>query len=87
MSLSNHSAGMNFVLLQISGRFWIVAAREEIRAWEKECSESKRRRKKPPTQIMGPLPQGCASHFVHLTRVQRTMQVRSPLYKDVGVNG
>ena len=24
--LSNHSAGTNFVLSQISGRFWIVAA-------------------------------------------------------------
>ena len=55
--LSNHSAGTNFVLLQISGRFWIVAAREEIRAWENECNECKRRRNKPATQIMGPLPQ------------------------------
>lgn len=33
--LSNHNPGTNFVLSQISGRFWIVAAREEIRAWEK----------------------------------------------------
>ncbi|XP_022800930.1 uncharacterized protein LOC111338676 [Stylophora pistillata] len=41
----------------ISGRSWIVAAREEIRAWENECSECKRRRNKPATQIMGPLPQ------------------------------
>ena len=55
--LSNHCAGTNFVLSQISGRFWIVAAREEIRAWENECSECKRRRNKPATQIMGPLPQ------------------------------
>ena len=37
--------------------FWIVAAREEIRAWENECSACKRRRNKPATQIMGPLPQ------------------------------
>ena len=55
--LSYHSAGTNFVLSQISGRFWIVAPREEIREWKNECSECKRRRNKPATQIMGPLPQ------------------------------
>ena len=52
----NHSAGTNFVLSQISGRFWIVAAYEEIRAWENKCSERNRSRNKPATQIMGPLP-------------------------------
>ena len=55
--LSNQSAGTNCVLSQISGRFWIVAAGDEIRAWENECSEYKRCRNKPATQIMGPLPQ------------------------------
>ena len=30
--LSNHNAGKNFVLSQISERFWIVAAREKIRS-------------------------------------------------------
>ena len=55
--LANHSAGMNFVLSQISGRFWIIAAREEIREWENECNECKRRRAKTTTQIMEPLPQ------------------------------
>ena len=29
--LANHSAGTDFVLSQISGRFWIVAAREEMK--------------------------------------------------------
>lgn len=55
--MANHGAGTNFVLSQLSGRFWIVAAREEIRAWENECNECKRRKNKPATQIMGPLPQ------------------------------
>jgi len=55
--LANHSAGTNFVLSQISGRFWIVAAREEIREWEAECNECKKRKNKVATQVMGPLPQ------------------------------
>ena len=55
--MANHSAGTNFVLSQLSGRFWIVAACEDIRARENECNEFKRRRNKPATQIMGPLPQ------------------------------
>lgn len=55
--LANHGAGTNFVLSQISGRFWIVAAREEIREWENECNECKKRKNKTATQIMGPLPQ------------------------------
>ena len=42
--LSNHGAGTNFVVSQISGRFWIVAAHEETRAWEIDCSECKRSR-------------------------------------------
>ena len=46
-----------FVQSQISGRFWIVAAYEAIRAWRIECSVCKRCRNKPATQKMGPLPQ------------------------------
>jgi len=42
---------------QISGRFWIIAAREEIREWENECNEGNRRRAKTATQVMAPLPQ------------------------------
>jgi len=55
--LANHSVGTNFVLSQISGRFWIITACEEIREWENECNECKRRRAKTATQIMAPLPQ------------------------------
>ena len=37
-------------------RFWVIAAREEIREWDQECYECKRRRNKPACQIMAPLP-------------------------------
>lgn len=55
--LCNHSAGTNFVLSQITGKFWIVSAREEIRAWENEYSECKRHRNKPAAKVMGPITQ------------------------------
>ena len=53
---ANHSAGTNFVLSQVSEKYWIVASREEIREWEGECNTCKRRRNKTSTQIMAPLP-------------------------------
>ena len=53
---ANHSAGTNFVLSQVSERYWIIAAREEIREWEGECNTCKRRKNKTSKQIMAPLP-------------------------------
>ena len=53
---ANHSAGTNFVLSQMSEKYWVIAAREEIREWEGECNMCKRRRNKTSTQIMAPLP-------------------------------
>ena len=53
---ANHAGGVNFILAQLSQRFWIIAAREEIRRWENECNECKKRRTKLATQIMAPLP-------------------------------
>ena len=55
--IANHSAGTNFVLSQLSQRFWIMSAREEIRSWERECNECKKRKKKLGNQVMAPLPQ------------------------------
>ena len=52
----NHAAGINLPLYQLSERFWIIAAREEIREWDHECNECRRRRSKPACQIMAPLP-------------------------------
>ena len=48
-SLSNHVGGTNFVLAQINQRFWIVAARKEIREWENECCTCQKRRNKLAT--------------------------------------
>ena len=53
--LANHAGGTNFVLSQICQRYWIVAAREEIRKWESQCNECKRRKNKAASQIMAPL--------------------------------
>ena len=54
--LSSHSAGTNFILSQVSQKYWIIAAREEIREWERECNMCKRRKNKVASQIMAPLP-------------------------------
>ena len=53
---ANYSASTNFVLLQVSKKCWIVAAREGIRDWERECNMCKRRRSKTTTPIMAPIP-------------------------------
>ncbi|XP_044172538.1 uncharacterized protein LOC122956887 [Acropora millepora] len=34
----NHAAVVNFTLCQLSERFWIIAAREKIREWDRECN-------------------------------------------------
>ena len=39
---ANHSAGINFLLSQISEKYWVIAAHGEIREWEGECSMCKR---------------------------------------------
>ena len=54
---ANHTAGTNFVLSQINQKYWIIAAREEIREWERECNMCKRMRSKTTTQIMAPIPE------------------------------
>ena len=50
----NHAAGVNFIFCQLSERFWIIAARKEIREWDHECNECKRGWSKPACQIMAP---------------------------------
>ena len=52
----NHAAGVNHLLALISEKFWIIAAREEIREGERACNTCKRRKAKPATQVMAPLP-------------------------------
>ena len=54
---ANHTAGTNRGLSQVSEKYWIVVASEEIRKWERECNMCKRRRGKTTTQIMAPIPE------------------------------
>ena len=53
----NHVRGTNGTLCDISSRFWIISAREEIRSWETNCNGCKRRKASPAVEIMSPLPQ------------------------------
>jgi len=52
---SNHG-GTNYVLSLLSAKYWLPGAREEIRECEKTCMVCRRRKAKPATQIMAPLP-------------------------------
>ena len=54
--LANHSAGINFVLAQISQRYWVSAARDEIKECKNQCNEWKKRKNRTATQVMAPLP-------------------------------
>ena len=73
----NHAAGVKFILCQLSERFWIVAAREEIREWDPKCNECKRRqlvRLWHHSRKRG--------SFVHCSRTQKTTteEVAVPFY-------
>ena len=54
--IGRHITGTNHTLGNLSTKFWIVADREEIREWENECNECKKRRAKAARQVMAPLP-------------------------------
>ena len=54
--MGNHNAGTNQTLSALSTKYWIMAAREEIAEWEKECAACIRRKAKCAKQIMAPLP-------------------------------
>ena len=53
---SNHAVGTNHTLSLLSAKFWVMQGREEIRDWERECSECRNRKAKVAKQIMAPLP-------------------------------
>ena len=61
--------GANHILAALSGRYWIISAREVIREVERACYECRRRNRKTAQQIMAPLPSGRAKipsrAFVH----------------------
>ena len=52
----NHATGTNQTLAALSTRYWFLAGREEIREWEKECAVCRRRKSKPCSHVMAPLP-------------------------------
>ena len=52
----HHVTGTNHTLANLSTKYWIVAAREEIREWEKACNECRKRKLKAGEQVMAPLP-------------------------------
>ena len=54
--LGKHITGTNHTLANLSTKFWIISAREEIREWENERNDCKRRRGKAANQVMVPLP-------------------------------
>ena len=80
---ANHAAGVNFILCQLSERFWIIAAREEIREWDHECNECKKRRNKPACQIMAPLPK-TRLRFTFRPFAQTAVDFAGPLYTVQG---
>ena len=51
----NHVSGTNQIIALLSTRYWIVSGREEIREFENQCGECKRKKAKPATQMMAPL--------------------------------
>ncbi|XP_046550351.1 uncharacterized protein LOC124260148 [Haliotis rubra] len=51
-----HAVGTNQTLAALSSKYWVIAAREEIRAWETECAFCRRQKAQPRPQIMAPLP-------------------------------
>jgi len=52
---TNHG-GTNTTLAELSNKYWVVSAREEIRDWENKCAKCKLLKAKGSQQIMGPLP-------------------------------
>ena len=51
-----HVSGTNQTLAKLSTKFWIIRAREEIREYENQCYECKRRKARCTNQLMAPLP-------------------------------
>ena len=50
------AAGTNQTLAGLSTGYWIIANREVIQEWEKECAECRCRKAKACQQVMAPLP-------------------------------
>ncbi|XP_065177321.1 uncharacterized protein LOC135807665 [Sycon ciliatum] len=53
---SHHAGGVSHTLALLSQTYWLLAGREEIKAWKKKCAHCQRQSAKPGMQIMAPLP-------------------------------
>ena len=73
--LGNHNAGTNQTLSLLSSKYWIIAAREEIIEWEKQCAFCKRRKARNANQIMAPLP---------LNRLETSLKAFTKVAVDFG---
>ena len=73
--LRNHVTDTNQILASLSTRFLIIAAREAILEWEKECAMCHKRKAKIAQQIMAPLP---------LNRLTTSMRVFTRVAVDFG---
>ena len=51
-----HNARTNQTLSALSTKYWIIATREAILEWEKECAVCQKRKAKVAQQIMALLP-------------------------------
>ena len=54
---ANHTAGTNQVYAAVAAKYWIIAGREAVREWEKQCATCHRKKARPCTQQMAPLPE------------------------------
>ena len=54
--LGGHSMGTNQTLSSLSSKYWILAAREAIIEWERECGVCRKQKARNSVQIMAPLP-------------------------------
>ena len=79
----NHATGTNQTLAALSTRYWLLAGREEIRQWEKECAVCRRQKSKPCSQIMAPLPTSRLKPSLRVF-VRSAVDFAGPIFTDQG---
>ena len=52
-----HHAGINHVLADTRTQYWIVNGRQAVKDFDRKCPFCVRRRAKPASQVMAPLPE------------------------------
>ena len=64
----NNASGTNRTSASLSTQIWIIAGRDGIRKWEKECNECCRRKAKAAKQIMALLNSDFSYRFHHFPK-------------------